>query len=134
MDEELKDKIHEVAKKYASKSNVDVNTIEQACNEIVQMQLDVYERNRLTQCDSLTKRQYELEQDFAIGFIEKHKRCPTFIDAIEYGIRYARNMMTLCAAVALAVADVVCLIFGFNGIAFVCGIASIITVMFYKSK
>lgn len=134
MDNELKDKIHEVAEKYASMSNVDASIIEQACNEIMQHQIDVYERNRLVQCDSLTKHQYELEQDFAAWFIEKHNRCPAFIDAIEYGIRYARNVMTFGVQATLVVADIVCLIFGFNVIALVCGIASIITVMFYKSK
>jgi len=44
-----------------------------------------FEKERLKQCDTLTEEQAKIEQDFAVNFIKKYNRTPTFIDAIEYG-------------------------------------------------
>jgi hypothetical protein len=44
-----------------------------------------FEKERLKQCDTLTKEQAKIEQDFVVNFIKEHNSTPTFIDAIEYG-------------------------------------------------
>lgn len=44
-----------------------------------------FEKERLNQCDTLTKEQAKIEQDFVVNFIKKNNCTPTFIDAIEYG-------------------------------------------------
>lgn len=46
-----------------------------------------FEKERLKQCDTLTKEQAQIESDFVVNFIKKNNRIPTFIDAIEYGIK-----------------------------------------------
>ena len=44
-----------------------------------------FEKERLKQCDTLTKEQTKIVQDFVANFIKKNNCTPTFIDAIEYG-------------------------------------------------
>jgi len=51
------------------------------------------EKNRLAQCNSLTKEQYELETGFIDSHIAKHNCMPTFLDAIEYGMRLQKDKM-----------------------------------------
>lgn len=46
-----------------------------------------FEKERLKHCDALTEEQAQMESDFVVDFIKKNKRTPTFIDAIEYGIK-----------------------------------------------
>jgi len=52
-----------------------------------------FEKNRLAACDAQTKEEYERETDFATSIIEKEHRQPTFSDAIEYGMRIAKEQM-----------------------------------------
>ena len=44
-----------------------------------------FEKERLKQCNTLTKEQAKIEQDFVVNFIKNNNCTPTFIDAIEYG-------------------------------------------------
>ena len=46
-----------------------------------------FEKERLKQCDTLTKEQAKIESDFVVNFIREHNCTPTFIDAIEYGMK-----------------------------------------------
>ena len=46
-----------------------------------------FEKERLKQCDTLTKEQAKIESDFVVNFIKKNNCTPTFIDAIEYGMQ-----------------------------------------------
>jgi len=46
-----------------------------------------FEKERLKHCDALTKEQAQIESDFVVDFIKKNNRTPTFIDAIEYGVK-----------------------------------------------
>jgi len=46
-----------------------------------------FEKNRLKHCDALTKEQAQIESDFVTQHIKENNRTPTFIDAIEYGMR-----------------------------------------------
>jgi len=54
---------------------------------------DQFEKNRLANCDKLTKEEYDRETDFAIEIIEKEHRQPTFTDAINYGMRVMKDQM-----------------------------------------
>lgn len=45
------------------------------------------EKERLAHYDALTPEQAQLESDFVVNHIKKHNRTPTFIDAIEYGMK-----------------------------------------------
>ena len=46
-----------------------------------------FEKERLKLCNTLTKEQAKIEQDFVVNFIKKNNCTPTFIDAIEYGMK-----------------------------------------------
>ena len=59
---------------------------------IARMVAEKYEENRLIHCDELTPKQAQIESDFVVSHLKKHKRTPTFIDAIEFGMRMANEM------------------------------------------
>ena len=48
---------------------------------------DQFEKERLKLCNTLTKEQAQMESDFVVNFIKKNNCTPTFIDAIEYGMK-----------------------------------------------
>lgn len=52
-----------------------------------------FEKNRLKHCDALTEEQAQMESDFVVQHLKKNNRTPTFIDAIEYGIRLQKEQM-----------------------------------------
>jgi len=60
-----------------------------------------FEKNRLKHCDSITNEQAELEQGFIDQHIDKHQRMPTFLDAIEYGMRLQKEKMMANTADAM---------------------------------
>lgn len=68
-----------------------------------------FEKNRLKHCDSITNEQAELELDFIDQHLDKHQRIPTFLDAIEYGMRLKEEQVKAKAI------DAQC--FGFQGAA-----------------
>lgn len=51
------------------------------------------EANRLAHCNSISKEQAELEQKFLDEHLDKYNRMPTFLDAIEYGMRLQKQQM-----------------------------------------
>ena len=53
-----------------------------------------FEKNRLAACDSMTKEEFEREQEFTTNFIEKNNRIPTYSDAIEYGRESMKERLT----------------------------------------
>ena len=57
-----------------------------------------FEKNRLKHCNSITNEQAELEQEFVDQHLDKHQRMPTFLDAIEYGMRLQKEQMMAKAA------------------------------------
>ena len=65
---------------------------------------DQFEKNRLANCDKLTKEEYDRETDFALGIIEGEYRQPTFTDAINYGMRVMKDQM-MKEAVEVVVED-----------------------------
>lgn len=56
-------------------------------------QKEQFEKNRLANCDKLTKEEYDRETDFATEIIEKQHRQPTFTDAINYGMRATKEYL-----------------------------------------
>ena len=46
-----------------------------------------FEKNRLKRCNSITNEQAELEQGFIDQHLDKYQRMPTYLDAIEYGMK-----------------------------------------------
>ena len=54
-------------------------------------QKEQMEKNRIAHCDNITEEQYNLETGFLDGFLDKNKRMPTFLDAIEYGMQKAQK-------------------------------------------
>lgn len=51
------------------------------------------EVNRIKHCNSISKEQAELEQKFLDEHLDKNDRMPTFLDAIEYGMRLQKEQM-----------------------------------------
>ena len=56
-----------------------------------QWQRKQMEKNRIAHCDNITEEQYNLETGFLDGFLDKNKRMPTFLDAIEYGMKKVKK-------------------------------------------
>ncbi len=54
-------------------------------------QKEQFEKNRLANCDALSKEDCDRETDFAMEIIEKEHRQPTFNDAINYGMRLQKE-------------------------------------------
>lgn len=54
-------------------------------------QKEQFEKNRLANCDALSKEECDRETDFAMEIIEKEHRQPTFNDAINYGMRLQKE-------------------------------------------
>lgn len=58
-----------------------------------QWQKEQFEKNRLKHCNSITNEQAELEQGFIDQHLDKYQRMPTFLDAIEYGMKFQKEQM-----------------------------------------
>ena len=56
-------------------------------------QKEQFEKNRLEHCNSITNEQAELEQGFIDQHLDKYQRMPTFLDAIEYGMRLQKEQL-----------------------------------------
>lgn len=52
-----------------------------------------FEKNRIKHCNSISNEQAELEQKFLDEHLDKYDRMPTFLDAIEYGMRLQKEQM-----------------------------------------
>lgn len=85
--------LDEAAEEYATTHlrNNEFPTADSAFKAGAKWMQDQFEKNRLANCDKLTKEEYDLETDFATEIIEKEHRQPTFTDAINYGMRVMRE-------------------------------------------
>lgn len=54
-------------------------------------QYEQFKKERLKHCDELTAEQAQIESDFVVQHLKKCNRTPTFIDAIEYGMRLQKE-------------------------------------------
>jgi len=52
-----------------------------------------FERERLKHCEALTNEQAQIESDFVSQHLKKNNRTPTFIDAIEYGMKKQKEQL-----------------------------------------
>ena len=68
-------------------------------------QKNQFEKNRLKHCKSITNEQAELEQCFIDQHLDKHQRMPTFLDAIEYGMRLKEKQIMENATEATVAVD-----------------------------
>lgn len=86
--------LEEAVKKYLTslrKSHFEGYDIERAFKKGAQWQKEQMENNRIEHCDNITEEQYNLETGFLDDFLDKNKRMPTFLDAIEYGMQKAQK-------------------------------------------
>ena len=64
-----------------------------------------FERERLKHCDALTSEQAQIESDFVAKHLKENCRKPTFIDAIEYGMKLQEEQMMSKAIDAVVIVD-----------------------------
>ena len=100
--EDLGEYINELSKQFPEVSFAKLSRI---AVRVAKWQTEQFEKERLKHCDALTKEQAQIESDFVINHLKKNNRTPTFIDAIEYGMEYAKEQM-LKDAVEAAVTDI----------------------------
>ena len=101
-EEPVSEELEEAAKHYLY-SNIlydDVyvgNPTDKDCIEMfkagAQWKEEQFEKNRLKHCDSITNEQAELEQGFIDQHLDKYNRMPTFLDAIEYGMKLHKKQL-----------------------------------------
>ena len=87
--------LEEAAEEYATTHlrNNEFPTADSAFKAGAKWMQDQFEKNRLANCDKLTKEQYDRETDFAMEIIEKEHRQPTFTDSINYGMRVMKEYL-----------------------------------------
>ena len=93
-EEAVSNDLEEAIKKYLKslrKSHFEGYDIERAFKKGAQWQKEQMEKNRIEHCDNITEEQYNLETGFLDDFLDKNKRMPTFLDAIEYGMQKAQK-------------------------------------------
>ena len=79
---------------YAGKNNpIQRELIKQVARHFSLWQKEQFEKNRLKHCNSITNEQAELEQGFIDQHLDKYQRMPTFLDAIEYGMKLKEQQM-----------------------------------------
>ena len=88
--EDLGEYINELSKQFPEVSFAKLSRI---AVRVAKWQEEKFEKNRLKHCDSITNEQAELEQGFIDQHLDKHQRMPTFLDAIEYGMRVQKEQM-----------------------------------------
>lgn len=92
-EEPISNDLEEAARNYPSAIRVASpqweSELENAFKAGAKWQKEQMEKNRIAHCDNITEEQYNLETGFLDGFLDKNKRMPTFLDAIEYGMSKA---------------------------------------------
>ena len=88
--EDLGEYINELSKQFPEVSFAKLSRI---AVRVAKWQKEQFEKNRLKHCNSITNEQAELEQGFIDQHLDKHQRMPTFLDAIEYGMRLQKEKM-----------------------------------------
>ena len=88
--EDLGEYINELSKQFPDVSFAKLSRI---AVRVAKWQKEQFEKNRLEHCNSITNKQAELEQSFIDQHLDKNDRMPTFLDAIEYGMRLQKEQM-----------------------------------------
>lgn len=87
-------KLYDAANKYAwDIESGDLNTNRDSFIAGANWQYEQFEKERLKHCDELTAEQAQIESDFVVQHLKKNNRTPTFIDAIEYGMRLQKERL-----------------------------------------
>lgn len=89
--EDLEEYINELSKQFPEVSFAKLSRI---AVRVAKWQREQFEKNRLKHCNSITKEQAELEQEFIDKHLDKHQRMPTFLDAIEHGMELQKKNAT----------------------------------------
>ncbi len=99
-EEPVSEDLYEAAEDYAATGEILPNGKEmisfdalKAFKAGAKWQKKQFENNRLKHCNSITNEQAELEQGFIDQHFNKYQRMPTFLDAIEYGMKKQREQM-----------------------------------------
>jgi len=94
-EEPISEELEVVAKKYGTKKHpmTTIGANESACDfkAGAEWQKEQFENNRLAHCDALTEEQAQMESDFVTQHLKEDNRTPTFIDAIEYGMKLQKK-------------------------------------------
>ena len=94
----LEAEIDNIREKYRGLESLCEHDVIEICEHFFKFganwQVERFEKNRLKHCNSITNEQAELEQGFIDQHLDKNKRMPTFLDAIEYGMRLRDKQMT----------------------------------------
>jgi len=72
---------------------------------VAKWQKQQFEKERLKHCDELTDEQAQIESDFVTQHLKDNNRTPTFIDAIEYGMKMQKEQMVAKAIDGIARPD-----------------------------
>jgi hypothetical protein len=88
--EDLGEYISELSKQFPEVSFAKLSRI---AVRVAKWQEEQFEKKRLKHCDELTKEQAQIESNFVTQHLKKNNRTPTFIDAIEYGMRLRQEQM-----------------------------------------
>jgi hypothetical protein len=88
--EDLGEYINELSKQFPEVSFAKLSRI---AVRVSKWQEEQFEKKRLKHCDELTKEQAQIESNFVTQHLKKNNRTPTFIDAIEYGMRLKEEQM-----------------------------------------
>lgn len=94
-EEPVSNDLEEAARNYPSAIRVASpqweSELENAFKAGAKWQKEQMEKNRIAHCDNITEEQYNLETGFIDDFLDKNKMMPTFLDAIEYGMKKAQK-------------------------------------------
>ena len=91
--EHVSEDLEEAAHKYADIRMSNYETAFYAFMSGAQWKEQQFEKERLKHCDELTKEQAQIESNFVTQHLKKNNRTPTFIDAIEYGMKLQKKQM-----------------------------------------
>ena len=89
-------------------TEIDCFTIDEATAAFIagaKWQKEQFEKERLKHCDGLTDEQAQIESDFVTQHLKDNNRTPTFIDAIEYGMKMQKEQMVAKAIDGIARPD-----------------------------
>lgn len=91
--EDLEEEIDNYVKRNGYDGLDSIEEVKYIANHFVKWQKEQMEKYRIEHCNSITNEQAELEQGFIDQHLDKHQRMPTFLDAIEYGMRLQKEQM-----------------------------------------
>jgi len=78
---------------FAAQGQWPYDKVVKVASHFAQWQKQQMEAYRIKHCNSITNEQVEMESNFVSSHIDKNNRMPTFLDAIEYGMKLQREQM-----------------------------------------